>query len=376
MKYIVLTLLVIITLSIIPVNISLSERDDIYVVDALGRTVSIHGKPARIVTLAPSITEEIFYLGLEDRVVGMDNISYTDNYFNISKYAREHGIAAVGGYWWSAISVEKILSLKPDLVLADKGAHKPLLQTFEDYNITVVYLNGGSSRSVEDIYNDLDILATIFNKTGRVKDFINKLEENIQTYRGKLAPLHGWRVLVIVGIYNGIWIAGKSTYIDDILSRLGFINPADTIGWKAVSIEEIAEWDPDIILVASMGISNETLREAGIYDLGKPVVVLDQKTTDALSRPGPLILELPKLLYDTMKPFIANNNTETSSRTTTATTTLEESETITTKTSTTQKSRVEGEEYGGILYLTIVIAVLIVGIGIGYILSRIMGKRK
>jgi iron complex transport system substrate-binding protein len=271
----------------------------IYVRDALGRTIMLNKTPERVVSLAPSITESLFYLGLSDKIVGVDNISYTDPYYGISDYVKKHGIVPVGGYWWSAVSVEKILSLKPDVILADAGAHQPLLHVFQQYNLTIVYLHGGSSRSIEDIYDDFKIIATIFNvSNSKITSFISKLEDEINKYDTLITKnISHLRVVVVVGIYNGIWVAGKSTFMDDILSRLGLVNAAKTIGWSAVSIEDISMWKPDIILVTAMGISNDTLKKAGLYNLGIPIVFMSKNLTDALSRPGPLILRAPSLLY-------------------------------------------------------------------------------
>ncbi len=277
---------------------SISSRP-IYVQDALGRTITLNKTPERVVSLAPSITESLFYLGLRDKIVGVDNISYTDPYYGISDYVKKHGIVPVGGYWWSAISVEKILSLKPDVILADAGAHQPLLHVFQQYNLTIIYLHGGSSRSIEDIYDDFKILATIFNvSNNKVVSFVSRLEDEIGKYNSLITRNIGHlKVVVVVGIYNGIWVAGKSTFMDDVLSRLGLINAAKTIGWTAVSIEDISMWKPDVILVTAMGISNETLKKAGLYNLGVPIVFMNKNLTDALSRPGPLILRVPSLLY-------------------------------------------------------------------------------
>ncbi len=356
----------------INVTISTSQikyiaTNEIIITDALGRTITLEDIPARIISLAPSITEELFYLGIQDKLVGADNTSYTDKYYGIKDYLRKHNIVPLGGYWWSTINIEKILELHPDLVLADKGAHKRLLTVFETYNITVVYLNAGSSRSIQDIYMDMNILATIFNKTEELNTFINNVEKQINTYRDKLSPLHGMRIIVIVGIYNGIWIAGKSTYIDDLLARLGLINPVDIVGWKAVSIEKIAEWNPDVLLVASMGISNDTLREAGIYDLGKPVIILSQEATDALSRPGPLIMNAPKYLYNTLKQFIIQeNNTEAiNSPLTTG------SETMNTRTTANTEEGINN-------YTVIIVAIVMITIGFiaGYQVSRILRRKR
>ncbi|ADI31427.1 ABC transporter substrate-binding protein [Staphylothermus hellenicus] len=363
----------------------------VIVTDALGRTIVLNKTPEKVVSLAPSITETLFYLGLQRFIVGVDNISYTDPYFGIEEYVKNHNISPVGGYWWSTISVEKILALNPDIVFADKGAHQPLLNVLEQYNITVVYLNGGSAKSIQDIYSDLDIIAQVFNvSSNKISEFINDLETEINKYHNLIAEKGTIKALAVVGIYNGIWVAGKSTYIDDLLSRLGLINAAETIGWKAVNIETIAEWNPDIILVTSTGIDNQTLRNAGLYDLGVPVVLLNQTITDALSRPSPLIINVPRMIYSIIDEYFGSK-TVTTTTTTTTTTTITTTTTMTTTTTTTtmattsiestttnspsnsihtatEKEVEKGTDY--IMITILVVSAFIIGLLLGYALFR------
>ena len=267
------------------------------IVDALGRVVYLNKTPTRIVSLAPSITETIFYLGLENYLVGVDSISYNDPYYGIHDYVVEHDVKDVGGYWWSAVKVEDILSLSPDLVLADKGAHQPLLDTFESYNLTVIYLNGGASKTLNDIYSDMLLLSNIYDCKDKAVKFMEDVENVFNEYKNAFSKYSGLKTLVIVGIYNGIWVAGKDTYIDNILEKLGLGNVADVEGWKAVSIEKIYQWDPDLIIIDSEYIDEKTLHDIGLYNLGAHIVFLDKEGIDALSRPGPLILKVPMKLY-------------------------------------------------------------------------------
>ncbi len=262
-----------------------------YIIDVLGREVTIPSPIDKVVVLSPSITEIMFSLNLQNKIVGVDSYSYNDTFLNINKYFQSKGVAIVGGYWWSTISIEKILSLQPDLVLADAGAHRPLLNSFTEYNVTVIYLNGGSASSIQDIYEDVEIISKIFDvDEDVVVNTVNGIEEKIYKAKQILEPLEGKRVLTIVGFYNGIWVAGKSTFIDDLLSRLGLVNVASTIGWKPVNIETIVSWKPEIILITSgMGITEDVIRETGLLEINAGIILLDKTITDLIVRPGPLI---------------------------------------------------------------------------------------
>jgi len=273
---------------------------EIVIQDATGRTVSINKQPTRVVSLAPSITEIMAYLGELDKIVGADSISLSDTWFNISSVLSQQNTTDVGGYWWSALKSEEILSLNPDLVLADKGAHMPLLDFFRSYNITVVYLSGGAASSVEDVLNDIYVVAKVFNKTDEAGRFSLELSNEFTKYRGLiLRAYNGTRVLYVVSLSGGIWVAGKGTYVDDILERLGLSNACyNTYSWTVVSIEKIHEFNPDIIIIGSMEPNIDSLiNQTGLRSLGKPIVVLNSTETDILSRPGPLLLYAPQVMY-------------------------------------------------------------------------------
>ena len=94
--------------------------------DDSGATVTIHGEPQRIVSLAPTNTEILFALGLGDRVVGVTD--YCD-------YPAEAKTKpSIGGY--STVSVENVIAQKPDLIVASYGkrcrACRPTAKTQHD----------------------------------------------------------------------------------------------------------------------------------------------------------------------------------------------------------------------------------------------------
>ena len=99
--------------------------------DDLGRVVTIKKVPQRIISIAPSNTEILYALGLGDKVVGVDQ--YSDY------PAEAKAKASLGGY--STPSIEKIVSLNPDLILAT-SIHQPrLIPALEEMHYTVVALD-------------------------------------------------------------------------------------------------------------------------------------------------------------------------------------------------------------------------------------------
>lgn len=286
-------------------HVALSEND-VLLRDVLGRDISIKGKPGKVVSIAPSITEALAYLGVADSIIGADSISMSSWYMGIGDFLRARNVTDVGGYWWTSLRLEKIIELDPDLVLADAGAHIVLLDEFEAYNITVFYLNGGNARSVYDVYSDIHILGKIFGKSREAVQLIEEIDRELRekSYLIENYGYRGLKVLVVLDFYGGIWVVGKGTYLDDILTRLGLVNAVDLYGWPSVSIEQVFRWNPDVIVIACPYASNETIEASGLKGLGKPVVFLSNKETDALLRPGPMLKHAPGVIFEALSRVV------------------------------------------------------------------------
>jgi len=318
--------------------------------------------------MAPSITEVLAELGLLDRVVGVDSFSMSDWYLNTSGRLRERSVVDVGGYWWSAIKVEEILRLNPDVVLAG-SAHKPLQETLESYNVTVVYIHGASARSVNEVLSDIYTIELVFNETNRAEELIGRITSGLNEGFKILRPYNGRRILVVLDFWQGIWVAGRATFIDDVLSRLGLVNAATTYGWSAVSVETVSKWSPDLIIVACSYATNETIREVGLYDPGKPIVLLNSTEVDIISRPGPLIQLVPQVLYAALERGLGKPvETPTSTTPLPTTVTIKETETTT----ITTQGGMGAMEMNQAVAITIVVAIVVFFTGL-YIGSRRRG---
>lgn len=287
------------------------------IVDSLGRTVTIPDEPRRVVSLSPAITEALAMLGVLDRVVAADSISLSGVwYLNASDSLRSRNVSDVGGYWYTSIAFEEILRARPDLVIADKGAHAPLLDQFEENGVRVVYLNGGSSKTIEDVLWDIELLAKIFGKEGAYAKFRDNLYLKLNETKEWIAssfPNTTPKLVVVVGISNGIWVAGNDTYMSDILNKLGIINAIEKPGWQLVGLEDIANAKPNGIVLLQMGFNETDVESVGLRDLGIPLIyVNDQRYIDTLSRPGPLIALAPDVIKSILSG-VPSRTTQTTS---------------------------------------------------------------
>ena len=218
--------------------------------DDIGRTVQIQGIPQRIISLSPSNTEIVYALGLQDKLVGVT--SY-DNYPPDAKNK-----LVVSGF--STIDLEKIITAKPDLVLADDIQKKDAIPALEKLGITVYTM---SPNNTDMIFNDLKVLGHISGKTKEADNLVSNLKSRIKVVAdktAKLTDLQKPRVLYVTW-HDPIWTAGNGTMIQYLIDQAGGTNIAsDLHGYATITMETAVQRNPQIIIVmSSMGAQNVSL---------------------------------------------------------------------------------------------------------------------
>ncbi len=284
------------------------------VYDALGRLITFNKTPKRIVCLAPSITEIVFALGLGDRVVGVDD--YSNYPPEVNELVKEGKIQRVGGYWTP--DFEKIAELKPDLVLASVSPHAKMLDKFKELGLKVVFLKSSTARNAYDIYQDIMLVASIFNVEDKAKKLIDSIQSTIDNITQTLAKANVTPVktLILLGPPSwGLWTTGGDTFIDYVITTSGGVNIASKYsGWVKLDYEEILAQDPEVIIVSIMGtkedaekifndIANSPLNQTTAFKKGKVYVFIGE-ADDVLMRPGPRISIAVKILSQVLHPEV------------------------------------------------------------------------
>jgi len=143
------------TLLIILTFFFVSETSAGTVTDEIGRKINIKESPQRIVSLAPGITETLWALNLDDKIVGVTT------FCNWPPQARQK--PRVGGF--TNPSIEKIVSLKPDLIIATAdGNRKETVRQLERIGLPVYVTNPSDTNGV------LRSISHIGEITNREKD--------------------------------------------------------------------------------------------------------------------------------------------------------------------------------------------------------------
>ena len=204
----------------------------------------------RVVSISPHITEILFAIGLDEEIVGVTN------YCVYPPEARMKG--KIGGY--IDPNLEKIVSLKPDMVLFDKTiipAEFP--ERLSDFNIRCIAVE---TRSVEDIYVTIEEIGVVTGRESEAKDLVESIKEGLGLITSRVKEEERKRVAIIYG-NEPIFIAGKRSFADELISFSGGINIAKSslAEYPRYSIEEIVVADPEVIIDASMGtdISEDSL---------------------------------------------------------------------------------------------------------------------
>jgi len=208
------------------------------ITDDLGRQVSLPAAPQRIVSLAPSNTEMLFYLGLGDRVVG------DTTYCDYPEEAKQ--VAKVGGF--KDPSLEKIVSLKPDLVLAT-GMHAELIKSMEDAGLTVIVLK---PNTIEEIINSIQLIGRVAGVENKAITLTNGLKDRVNAVSQKVAAVSPAQKPTV---YYELWdepimSVGKNSLIGEIIRLAGGNNIADNSAeqYPQLSEEVIIARNPQIML--------------------------------------------------------------------------------------------------------------------------------
>ena len=207
--------------------------------DSYHRPIELKEAPQRIVSISPAITEVMFLVGAQDKLVGISDFC---------KYPPEtEKITKVGGM--HNINFEMLLSLHPDVVLIGSMVSQKDVDAIEQMGIPVVCIVEESS---------LVGMSEMMEVIGRITQCEEKGNAEAEKWREKIAerkahapaPKDRKCVYYVVGFGDGgDFTAPKNTHIQEIIELAGARNAGDSLtGWN-ISREYLFKINPDIILV-------------------------------------------------------------------------------------------------------------------------------
>jgi len=194
----------------------------------------------RIISLAPSVTESLYELG-------MDNELIANTTFCVDKQVKKEKIGT-----FTEPNIEKIVSLKPDLIIATKeGNNKAVVEKMIRLKLPVYVMEVVSS--FEDICNNFQLLANFLDKTETATKLISDVKHEINSVCEK-RRMKTETVFWEVGA-NPLFTVGKQSYINDYDKFIGLENIFVGIDMRYpnISIEAVMKKNPDIIILVNMG---------------------------------------------------------------------------------------------------------------------------
>lgn len=212
--------------------------------------------PKRIISTAPSITEMIYALGAQDRLVGVTS------YCDFPTEAREKPV--IGDF--AAPNIELMLSQKPDLVVVLSG-RTDLEDKLRPFSLPVLVLR---HETLARIYESIEILGERIGREEAATSLISDIENKLARIERRLSGLPRKEVLFLVGRNSGsltdIYVVGTRSYLGQLMELAGASNIFSdlTASYPKVSIEQILVKNPEIIIDMSYmeAPDEETLREA------------------------------------------------------------------------------------------------------------------
>jgi iron complex transport system substrate-binding protein len=268
------------------------------VVDEAGRTVRIPVSPSRIVSLAPSLTETVYALGLQDRLVG--DTDFCDYPADAQKKTK------VGG--GVNPNLEIIVSLRPDLVLVTNSFNRlDTVRALENLGIPSYDLD---PHTVDEIVSSTEKLADILGAPDAGKSMATDLQNRLATLHAKLSTVPEIRVLFVVWT-EPLMSIGKSTFVADALHRAGANSIVDSSkDWPQMSLEEVVKLQPDFLVFP------QTHSDGGVHDFESLATkpgwrLLDAVqnrrlavVSDAIIRPAPRIVSVIEDLARQLHPAV------------------------------------------------------------------------
>lgn len=209
------------------------------ITDSEGTEITFDAEPMKVISVGPNITEMLYQLGIENKLVGRTD--YCDYPEEVTK------VASIGTL--REPDIEKIISLKPDVVIASTHFNEEAGQKLSDLGVKVVVLY--EEYDIKGVYTMLEIMGTIFNIKEAAATAVNEMKKSIADTEIKIKDLETPSVYYVVGYGEyGDYTSGGDTFVGQLLTLAGGNNIAQEVSGWSYTLESLVEADPDIIILS------------------------------------------------------------------------------------------------------------------------------
>ena len=259
--------------------------------------MSVQVPPRRIVSLAPALTETLYALGVEERLVGVTD--YCDYPPEVLKKPK------IGG----AVNpnLEQIVALQPDLVLAQALTlnRRETVDALERLRLAVY---ATSSQTVEGVLESTRHVGEVTGSGERGEQLVTQLRERLSQLKQRLTGRAPRRVLFVVW-HEPLISAGRNTFLTDALRLAGAESVVETSqDWPRLSLEEVVRQQPEFLVFASAHADGveRTLAELKDRPGWRDLEAVRQHrvaiVSDAINRPAPRLVDAIEQLARQLHP--------------------------------------------------------------------------
>lgn len=204
--------------------------------------------PQRIVSLAPALTESLYELGVENRLKGCTT------YCNKPEQAKhKEKIGTLIDF-----NLEKILTLKPDLVLGMEFSERRTIEKLKilGYRVELFPSPGNFSQLCESFLR----LGQMVGQEEKAKKIVTKAKQDTAFIRRQVAGVKKIKIFWQLGA-KPLFAATKGYFTNDYIEFAGGINIAADAKSGIYSREEVLKRNPDVIVIVTMGVATETEKQ-------------------------------------------------------------------------------------------------------------------
>jgi iron complex transport system substrate-binding protein len=248
------------------------------VTDDLGRTVTVPVKITRVVSLAPSVTENVFAVGAGDRLVGVTTFC---NYPEEAK-----SIAKIGDTMNP--NMESIIALKPEVVLVSTASQIEAFTKTLEANGIVVYIT--NPMSLDDVFTGLQHLGGLLGTEDKLGQLLPDLKRRIGAVWEKVRDERKPRVFVQIS--NDPYTIGRDAFLTNVIAKAGGESVTGDVAtaFPKISKETAVTLNPDVIVLSDSPDNqepNEVFMNSPAVKNGRVYKI----SADILSRPGPRLVD-------------------------------------------------------------------------------------
>ena len=281
-----------------------ADEFPVTVKDDLEESIKINEKPQKIISLAPSMTEMLYSLGLGNRVVGVSN--YADY---PEEAAQNNKIGSV-----TDPNVEKIVSLKPDLVLAASVNKLEYVNRLKELGIKVAGFNPTTIEETITVMNKVGELTGEKLLAKEITEKMNKQLNEIEKVVAKKLKANKRPDVFYEIWHDPLTTAGKGTFIDDLIETAGGRNLGALAegSWPQYDMETLLVENPEVY-ISSQHSDAHTFTKEGLKDRPNYSALNAVKNDrihfieqNLVTRPSPRIILGLKELVKTIWPDLEN----------------------------------------------------------------------